>query len=64
MTVPVYAIKIRRFGEKRWSFLAGGGRTNHLTVHALRFYEREAAQLIVDKSAPMNPATEWKVVTL
>jgi hypothetical protein len=59
----VYAIKIKFAGEKKWAFLAGEKRT-YLRVHASRFHEREAAQLCVDKSAPANPGTEWKVVRL
>lgn len=59
-----FAIKVRRAGERKFRFLAEGGRLNGLKIHALRFYERETAQTLVDKSAPANPGTEWKVVRL
>lgn len=59
-----FAIKVRREGEKQWLFLGSGGRRTWLRIHACRFYERATAQLLVDRSAPDNPGTEWKVVKL
>lgn len=59
-----YAIKVRREGEKTFAFLSNGGSLNRLKIHAIRFQERETAQLLLDESAPSNPGTEWRVVPL
>ena len=64
MASEVYAIKVRLPGESKFYFLAGGGKLNGLKIHALRFYERETAQTVIDSSAAANPGAEWKVVAL
>lgn len=64
MPGDVFAIKVRLPGESKFYFLASGGKLNALKIHALRFYERETAQTVIDSSAAANPGTEWKVVTL
>lgn len=59
-----YAIKVRVGDAGTWKFLSGSDGMTRLRVHAQRFPTRARAQACANKSAPLNPGTEWKVVKI
>lgn len=54
-------VKVRERGTIQFNFIAPGGRTTRLKIHAARFESREKAQAFIDANAPDNPEFEWKV---
>ncbi len=55
-----YLIKVRKKGDRAWSFLGRNGGTNRLRIHALRFTQENAAKFVAENS-PLNPDWEWKI---
>lgn len=65
--MPVYAVKFRSLGDKRFMFLTSNGGGNYLKIHAAQFYEEEKVNTFVDelRNDPENASRfEFKVVPL
>lgn len=60
----MYAIKVKKAGEKAWYFLTPKGGMNKLRIHAGQFATAEKAQTLIDENAADNPDFAWKVVEL
>jgi hypothetical protein len=59
----VHIIKVRKKGDKQWSFLTSKGGTNRLRIHAACFQSKEKAQSVIDENAAENTEWEWKVTS-
>jgi hypothetical protein len=63
MSAPgTHAVKVRRPGEKRWSFLRSNGATTHLRIHAALASEERCKEYAQD-IAESNPGVETRVVS-
>jgi uncharacterized protein YfaS (alpha-2-macroglobulin family) len=56
-----YFVKVRGDGEKRFRFLAAGGRETRLRVHAVMF-DKDRAGKAVRQLAVDNPGFEFRAV--
>jgi hypothetical protein len=58
-----YGIKVRSAGGKSWAFLAAGGGTNRLSIHAVRFTVDAVIPALL-RLRRDNPGREFKRVVL
>lgn len=59
---PVWYVKVRKTGQRRWRFVAPKGETCTLKVHACRWESLDHAYLSLDLMTKANPGLEFRVV--
>jgi hypothetical protein len=63
MSDTTHFVKARHADDKTFRFMASGGRTTRLKIHALRFTEENAIAFI-NENAPDNPDWEFKAAPI